>query len=88
MAVRHTAFCHICIVVSADYHMLCRYEPIKYAMAGLIFDSAPCVMTVTSGRAAISEGTNFPIKQLLQAAFLVITLLTFALVGNTPKRFW
>ncbi len=57
-------------------------------MAGLIFDSAPCVMTIRSGRAAISEGTNFPIKQLLQAAFLVMTLLTFALVGNTPKRFW
>lgn len=65
-----------------------RYEPIKNAMAGLIFDSAPCVMTVTSGRAAISEGTSFPIKQLLQAAFLIMTLLTFALVGNTPKRFW
>ncbi|DBA69073.1 TPA: hypothetical protein ACH3X2_013233 [Trebouxia sp. C0005] len=65
-----------------------RYEPIKNAMAGLIFDSAPCVMTITSGRAAISEGTSFPIKQLLQAAFLVMTLLTFAFVGNTSKRFW
>ncbi|DBB01709.1 hypothetical protein WJX77_003873 [Trebouxia sp. C0004] len=65
-----------------------RYVPIKNAMAGLIFDSAPCVMTITSGRAAITEGTRFPIKQLLQAAFLVMTLLTFVLVGNTSKRFW
>ncbi len=67
---------------------VCRYEPIRAALTGLIFDSGPCVMTAQSGRTSLSSGTAFPMKQLLEAVFLVILALTFLLAGNTPKRFW
>ncbi|KAL3133622.1 hypothetical protein ABBQ32_008142 [Trebouxia sp. C0010 RCD-2024] len=64
-----------------------RYQPIKDALAGLIFDSAPCYMTPGTGSQALTAGLAFPLKQLLQALFLMIWV-PINLVLDIPKRFW
>lgn len=64
----------------------CRYKPIKNALAGLIFDSAPCYMTPKTGSLALTSGLTFPLKQLLQALFLLTVPIT--LLFNVPRRFW
>ena len=66
--------------------LYCRYEPVKKALAGLIFDSAPCYMTPQTGRTALTEGLRFPFKQLLQALFMLTVPITMLL--KIPQRFW
>lgn len=70
-----------------NVNMVCRYQPIKDALAGLIFDSAPCYMTPGTGSQALTAGLAFPLKQLLQALFLMIWV-PINLVLDIPKRFW